>query len=68
MTISNMFDTFKTSAGNLIQVPFPKDAPEKWTVMAFDVQYYLEHSGIFKGTGITNFDHLHSLKQIQICS
>ena len=36
-----MFDTYKVTTGNVLQIPFPKDAPPKWTVMVLDVEYFL---------------------------
>lgn len=37
-SISNLYDQYKVIPGNtVLQIPFPKDAPEKWTIMVLDV-------------------------------
>lgn len=67
LSISNMYDQFKAS-GNALQIPFPKDAPEKWTIMVLDVPYHLANSGIFKNSMIKSFNGIHSMRSAQICS
>ncbi|KRX04875.1 WD40-repeat-containing domain [Pseudocohnilembus persalinus] len=66
--ISNMYDEYKKTTGNVLQIPFPKSAPQKWTIMVIDVAYHLESFGLFDNTKINQFQGIHQLKSIQICS
>ena len=51
-SISNMYDNYKVTTGNILQIPFPKTAAEKYTVMVLDIEYHLSNFGLFQSTGI----------------
>ncbi|KAL4455065.1 hypothetical protein ABPG74_006447 [Tetrahymena malaccensis] len=67
-SISNMFDQYKVVGNSNLQIPYPSDAPVKWTVMVLDIQYHLENFGLFQHTDISNFANIHQLRSIQLCS
>jgi len=47
-----MYDNYKVTTGNILQIPFPKTAAEKYTVMVLDIEYHLSNFGLFQSTGI----------------
>lgn len=63
-TLSNVYETYKVSGGNTLQIPFPKDAPAKWTVLVLDVVRHLESQGLFPSNTFSSFAGMHFLKSI----
>jgi len=59
-----MFDQYKVVGGNCLQIPYPSDAPLKWTVLVLDVTYHLENFGLFEHSDILDFSNIHSLRTI----
>ncbi|EGR29689.1 WDr90 protein, putative [Ichthyophthirius multifiliis] len=65
LTISNMFDKYKVIENNVLQIPYPQNAPLKWTIMVLDIQYHLQSLELQK---LNQQEFIHILKQVQICS
>jgi len=67
ISISSVFDQFKLSGANTLQLPFPKNASEKWTILVLDLLHFFE---IFKliPDNYSRFSKLHRIESIQVCS
>ncbi|CAD8163025.1 unnamed protein product [Paramecium octaurelia] len=67
LTVSNMYDVHKVQQSQLL-IPYPKNAPNKWTILILDVEYFLGNFGLLPSSLYKSFKGIHSLKSFQICS
>jgi hypothetical protein len=61
LTISNMYDVHKVQSSQLL-IPYPKNAPNKWTILILDMEYFLGNFGLLPVSLYKSFKGIHALK------
>lgn len=60
-TVSNMWEQHKVT-GNVLQIAYPKNTADKWTILILDVEFFLANFGLLPTSFYKSFSGIHQLK------